>query len=212
MPRIADSELAARLRQRNRVNSGRRRERLALAGKVQLLTWIPDTLRRELDSVAAARREPVSETAAAAILAGLKQIPTNPVSAYHCLRCGSRMTVEREREPLCDSCEAATAQMATTTTPATTRDKPTAPEAADMFPAPAGNDTTTRDALMTWIGKLLDEGHTGNDIARQLNASGQRTASGAAFTGQNILRDYRAWVRKNGTSDLSTVGVETDIG
>ena len=112
MPRIADSELAARLRQRNRVNSGRRRERLALAGKVQLLTWIPDTLRRELDSVAAARREPVSETAAAAIAAGLTQIPTTPVSAYHCLRCGSRMTVEREREPLCSGCESAAAQMA----------------------------------------------------------------------------------------------------
>ena len=77
-----------------------------------LLTLIPDTLRRELDSVAAARREPVSETAAAAILAGLKQIPTNPVSAYHCLRCGSRMTVEREREPLCSGCESAAAQMA----------------------------------------------------------------------------------------------------
>jgi len=73
-----------------------------------------------------------------------------------------------------------------------------------MFPAPAGN-STTRDELMTWIGKLLDEGHTGNDVARQLNASGQRTASGAAFTGQNILRDYRAWVRKNGAvSDNST--------
>lgn len=119
MPRIADSELAANVRNRNRVNSERRRQRLALAGKVQLLTWIPDTLRRELDSVAAARREPVSETAAAAMLAGLKQIPTSPVSAYHCLRCGSRMTVAREREPLCDACEAAS-QPATTTTPATT--------------------------------------------------------------------------------------------
>jgi len=204
MTRIADSELAANVRNRNRVNSERRRQRLALAGKVQLLTWIPDALRRELDSVAAARREPVSETAAAAIAAGLRQIPTTPISAYHCLRCGSRMTVAREREPLCEVCESAAAQMATTTTPATTRDKPTAPEAADMFPAPAGN-STTRDELMTWIGKLLDEGHTGNDVARQLNASGQRTASGAAFTGQNILRDYRAWVRKNGAvSDNST--------
>ena len=102
MPRIADSELAANVRSRNRVNSERRRQRLALAGKVQLLTWIPDTLRRELDSVAAARREPVSETAAVAIAAGLTQIPTTPVSA-----------VEREREPLCDACEAAAADKAT---------------------------------------------------------------------------------------------------
>ena len=66
---------------------------------------------------------------------------------------------------------------------------------------PASNAaTTTKDALMTWIGERLNEGHTGNEIARQLNASGQRTASGAAFTGQNILRDYRAWARKNGAA------------
>ena len=74
----------------------------------------------------------------------------------------------------------------TTTTPADT----TSPAATAT--------TTTRDELMTWIGERLDEGLTGNEIARQLNASGQRTASGAAFTGQNILRDYRAWARKNG--------------
>ena len=84
----------------------------------------------------------------------------------------------------------------------TTRDKPTAAElTVDMFDAPAGNDaTTTKDELMTWIGERLNEGLTGNEIARQLNASGQRTASGAAFTGQNILRDYRAWARKNGAA------------
>ena len=75
-----------------------------------------------------------------------------------------------------------------------------APEAAtmDMFPAPATSheSSATKDALMMEVGKLLNEGHTGNDVARQLNASGQRTVSGAAFTGQNILRDYRAWAKK----------------
>jgi len=81
MPRIADSELAANVRSRNRVNSERRRQRLALSGKVQLLTWIPDTLRRELDSVAAARGEPVSETAAALLSLGLKQITTTTPAA-----------------------------------------------------------------------------------------------------------------------------------
>ena len=46
---------------------------------------------------------------------------------------------------------------------------------------------------------------SGADIARQLNASGKRTANGAAFTGQNVLRDYRAWARKNGVvSDNAT--------
>lgn len=84
-----------------------------------------------------------------------------------------------------------------TTTPAT---NPTAAETTlDMFhSAPA--TTTDKDALMVEVGKLLNEGHTGNEIARQLNASGQRTASGAAFTGQNILRDYRAWTKKTGAA------------
>lgn len=70
---------------------------------------------------------------------------------------------------------------------------------------PAGNDTPPvytgggdRDALMAEVGKLLNEGHTGAEVARQLNASGQRTASGAQFTSANLLRDYRAWVKKTG--------------
>ena len=181
--KLTDSELAANVRQRNRVNSERRRQRLAIAGKVQLLTWIPDTLRRELDSVAAARREPVSETAAVALAAGLAQIPTTPVSAYHCLRCGSRMTVAREREPLCDACEAAS-QPATTTTPATTHQ-----------PVYTGV-VSTRDALMTEVGKLLNEGLTGAEVARRLTAAGYRSQNGAALSGANLLRDYRAWSRK----------------
>ena len=66
-----------------------------------------------------------------------------PVPIYRCYYCDTLLPIEREREPLCEACESAAAQMATTTTPATTRDKPTAPETADMFPAPAGNSTTS---------------------------------------------------------------------
>ena len=43
-----------------------------------------------------------------------------PAPAYRCWRCDALMPVEREREPLCSACEA-TAQMATTTTPALKR-------------------------------------------------------------------------------------------
>jgi len=85
-----------------------------------------------------------------------------------------------------------------TTTPAT---KPTAPETADMFPAPA--TTTDKDALMLEIGRMLNEGFTGAEVARQLNARGQRTASGAQFNGANLLRDYRAWREKTGTVDAT---------
>lgn len=161
--KLTDSELAQRLRARNRQASERRRERLALAGNVQLLTWIPATLRRELDRVAAARGERLSETTTALLAAALK-----------------------------------------TATPPITTDKPTAAEELipDMFMA-APATTTDKDALMTWVGELLNEGLTGADIARQLNASGQRTANGAAFTGQNLLRDYRAWLKKTGTADTT---------
>jgi hypothetical protein len=160
--RLTDSELAARLRQRNRQASERRRERLVAGGKVQLLAWIPATLRSELDRVAAARGEPLSDTTTVLLSLGLKQTAT--------------------------------------TTPAT---KPTAAEmTAELFPAPA--TTTEKDALMMEVGKLLNEGHTGNEIARQLNASGQRTANGAEFSGHNLLRDYRAWAKKTGAVDATT--------
>lgn len=155
--KLTDSELAQRLRQRNRQASERRRERLATAGNVQLLTWIPASLREQVD--------------AAANASGLKLSPM----------------VER----------LLTAGLKATTTPATTRDKPTA--AAELIPdmfLSAPDTTTDKDALMTWVGELLEQGLSGADVARQLNASGQRTASGAAFTGQNLLRDYRAWVKK----------------
>ena len=72
--RLTDSELAERLRQRNRLNSERRRQRLAESGKVQLLAWIPDTLRRELDSVAADRGETLSETTEALLSLALKRL------------------------------------------------------------------------------------------------------------------------------------------
>ena len=35
-----------------------------------------------------------------------------PAPAYRCWRCDALMPVEREREPLCDACEATAAQMA----------------------------------------------------------------------------------------------------
>lgn len=161
--KLTDSELAQRLRARNRQASERRRERLALAGNVQLLTWIPATLRRELDRVAAARGEPLSETTTALLTAALK----------------------------------------TATTPAT-RDKPTA--AAELIPdmflsTPA--TTTDKDALMTWVGELLNEGLTGAEAARRLTAAGYRSPNGAALTGGNLLRDYRAWLKKAGTADAT---------
>ena len=200
--RLTDSELAQRVRAGNRVRAQRQQERRRTAGLVQLNVWLPHSTRTALDRAAAHRNMTVSETVSdlleralsAAMLLNATTTRDKPISAYHCWQCDARMTVEREREPLCEACEAAS--QAATTTPDT--------------PA-ASNDTTTsgKDELMTWIGERLNEGLTGNEIARQLNASGQRTASGAAFTGQNILRDYRAWVKKTGTVSTSCSG-DTD--
>jgi len=106
-----------------------------------------------------------------------------PAPAYRCWRCDALMPVEREREPLCDACEAAS-QPATTTTPATTHQ-----------PVYTGV-VSTRDALMTEVGKLLNEGLTGAEVARRLTAAGYRSQNGAALSGANLLRDYRAWSRK----------------
>lgn len=180
--RVSDTELAARLRQRNRVNSERRRERLAAGGMVQLLTWIPATLRRELDSAAAARGEPLSATTAALLAAALKTTtPAGNATAERLLLAGLD---------------------------ATTRDKPaaTTPE-ADLFEAPATRDnppvcTVVDDKaeLMNQVAALLAEGLSGADIARRLAAAGYRSPNGAALTGGNLLRDYRAWLKKAGAA------------
>jgi hypothetical protein len=78
-----------------------------------------------------------------------------------------------------------------TTTPATSKPPP---------PVYTGV-VSDRDALMAEVGKLLNEGHTGNEIARRLTAAGFQTANGKPLSGANLLRDYRAWCKKNGAPD-----------
>jgi hypothetical protein len=161
--RLTDSELAQRLRQRNRQASERRRVKLAASGNVQLLVWIPASLRERVDAAAAANNATISDMTERLLTAGLN---------------------------------------ATTTAPAT---KP--PAAAELIPdmflsAPA--TTADKDSLMTWVGELLNEGLSGADVARQLNASGKRTANGSPFSGGNLLRDYRAWCKKTGSADTTS--------
>lgn len=91
-------------------------------------------------------------------------------------------------------------------TPATPATPPAAESTLDLFgkPAPATTATTTtdkKDALMKEVGALVDEGFSCNEIARRLNASGRRTVSGAEFSSGNLLRDYRAWLKKTGSAD-----------
>jgi len=64
MAKMTDSELAARVRQRNAARSERRRERMAQSGKRQLLCWITDGTRTALELEAARRGLPVGQTTA----------------------------------------------------------------------------------------------------------------------------------------------------
>lgn len=64
MAKLTDAELASRVRQRNAARSERRRERLAAAGKRQLLCWITDGTRTALELEAVRRGRPIGETAA----------------------------------------------------------------------------------------------------------------------------------------------------
>ena len=99
------------------------------------------------------------------------------------------------------------ATLKATITPATPAPSPPPVETMlDMFGEPAPPATpapTDRDALMREIAAMLDKGLLGADIARSLNASGRRTASGKEFQGANVLRDYRAWCKKTGAVDAT---------
>ncbi len=97
------------------------------------------------------------------------------------------------------------AGLAATTTSAANRDTPS-------VLTQVGGDTSERDAMFREVEALLDLGLSGVKIAQRLNNAGYRSATGKLLSGANLLRDYRAWADKAGTADLSTVGVETDIG
>lgn len=80
-----------------------------------------------------------------------------------------------------------------------------APKAADTRPAPVAvvPDTGKQRAafltpedkavLMREVDSLLAQGLSGGDVARKFNAEGRKTIRGAAFTGRNVMRDWRKW-------------------
>ena len=69
--RIADSERIERIREWARQSSARRRVKLSMDGKMQLLCWIPATLRAQLDATAAQRNQNLSEVTTALLSAAL---------------------------------------------------------------------------------------------------------------------------------------------
>jgi len=77
--RIADSERIERVREYARQSSARRRVKLTIAGKMQLLCWIPSELRAQLDATAAQRNQNLSEVTTALLSAALS--PSLPAPA-----------------------------------------------------------------------------------------------------------------------------------
>jgi hypothetical protein len=69
--RLPDEVRLSRLRESVRNASARRRVKLAMDGKTQLLCWIPATLRAQLDGLAAQRNQNLSDATAALLLDGL---------------------------------------------------------------------------------------------------------------------------------------------
>lgn len=78
----------------------------------------------------------------------------------------------------------------------TVSDTPPAPVAALSDPGKGKAAFMTpadKAALMAEVDSLLAQGLSSHAIARKFNAEGRRTVRGAAFIGQNVMRDWRKW-------------------
>lgn len=72
--RIDDLERVRRIREYNRQASARRRVKLAMDGRAQLLCWIPEAVRQRLDRVAAAQSQPLNDIVSELLLAALDRL------------------------------------------------------------------------------------------------------------------------------------------
>ena len=102
-----------------------------------------------------------------------------PAPAYRCWRCDSLMPIEREREPLCEACEAATAQMANPK-----------PAQGTVLRLASNAD---QDGLMQEVDALVAQGLGYAAICREFNAAGRTTAKGAQFRSSDLARAHQRW-------------------
>ena len=171
--RLSDSEFAARTRKANQRRAARQLERRREAGLVQMNVWVSQSTKARIE--AARLGAALNETAERLLLAGLAATTTPATTTpYCCLRCDAPIPADCEDAPVCADCN---------------RELNAIAESCNATTTPA----TTRDALMTEVGKLLDEGLSGAEVARRLTAAGYRSQNGAALTGANLLRDFRRW-------------------
>ena len=74
--RLTDKELAERIRAANRKRAETRRIKLTTAGKTQMVVWIPDELRKQVD--ARMNGQTLSGVVADLLAAGLRSTTTPP--------------------------------------------------------------------------------------------------------------------------------------
>lgn len=173
MRKLSNDELATRVRESNRRRGQRQRERLTIAGRSPLTVWVPTGLRTRFTNEAAALGVSINELAERYLGAGLGESKL------------LNFTSSPDPDPQSDTADLFATAEPQTPVVVSTPDTRTQPSVC-----------TDRDELMTAIGAMVDAGMSGAEIARRLNADGQRTAKGAEFNGANLLRDFRKWTEK----------------
>ena len=78
--KLSDAELATRVRERVKRNCAKYRERKALSGSTQTLVWLPDRIRRELDTLVEERNESLSAVTTALLSSALATNQTQTVA------------------------------------------------------------------------------------------------------------------------------------
>jgi hypothetical protein len=182
MRKLSDSELVARTRDANRRRSERARERLTIAGRAALTVWLPVGLRRDFVAEAAGSGMTINELATKLIEKGMRE--------------RSEFNSDVIPDPdakLFSIPDPDTADLFATPEPEPTDTKENAP--ADLLSVSVGSGSD-RDAMMALVARLLAEGLTGADIARNLTAAGYKSQQGTELRGANVLREYRQWKEK----------------
>ena len=196
MRKLTNDELANRTREANRRRSERARERLTLAGHAALTVWLPVGLRSRFVNEAAGSGMTINELAVQLIEKGMLDVNKNR---------GSDMPEPDLDAKLFSIPDPDTADLFATPEP-----PPQTPVVADVDPDPQATPppvsvNSARDSMLRRVGLLLDEGLSGAEIARRMNAEGHRAVSGKELVGHNLLREYRAWRDKSDGSDSTAV-------
>lgn len=179
----SDAELGAHVRQQNRIRAERLRERLVESGRTPTTLWLSVQTKAVLTELARQSKETQSDIAERILSAALNE-PATPVQSTN---------TRRESDTTVDWISDLTpADINSVAECAPGTPEPASPEPESATPPPVSVESE-RDAIMVEIGAMLNEGLSGGEIARRLNASGKRTATGKEFQGGNIKRDYRKW-------------------